>query len=92
MQPIQTIAPAQQIAAFALSAVLTVLVLFSLGAHADTQHADALASAQGSSQQPPPNWQTRLHLGMGCHQGAQTMCVSEKASGLESCSMKSVPG
>ena len=51
MQRIQSIAPAQQIASFALSAVLTVLVLFSLGAQADTQHADALAAAQGSSQQ-----------------------------------------
>jgi hypothetical protein len=51
MQRIQTIAPAQRIAAFALSAMLTVLVLFSLGAQADTTHADALASAQGINQQ-----------------------------------------
>ena len=51
MHPIKTIAPAQRLAAFALSTALTVLVLFSLGAHADTQHADALASAHGSQQQ-----------------------------------------
>ena len=48
MQAPKTIAPVQQLASMALSAVLTVLVLFSLGAQADTQHADALASAQGS--------------------------------------------
>jgi hypothetical protein len=51
MQAPKTIAPVQQLASMALSAVLTVLVLFSLGAQADTQHADALASAQGSQQQ-----------------------------------------
>ena len=51
MPAVQTIAPAQQLASFALSAVLTVLVLLSLGAQADNRHADALASAQGSSQQ-----------------------------------------
>jgi len=47
----KTLAPLQQLASFALAAVITVGVLFSLGVQADTQHADALASAQGSSQQ-----------------------------------------
>jgi hypothetical protein len=51
MHPLKTIAPAQQLTALALSALLTVLLLFSLGAEADTQHADAMASAQGSGQQ-----------------------------------------
>ncbi len=51
MHPPKTIAPAQQLAAFALSALLTVLMLFSLGAQADIRHADALASAQCSKQQ-----------------------------------------
>ena len=51
MPAVQTIAPAQQLASFALSAVLTALLLLSLGAQADKQHADALASAPGSSQQ-----------------------------------------
>ncbi len=47
----KTLAPMQQLASFALAAVMTVAVLFSLGVQADNQHADALASAQGSSQQ-----------------------------------------
>lgn len=51
MHAVQTIAPAQQLASFALSAVLTVLLLLSLGAQADNRHADALASAPGSSHQ-----------------------------------------
>lgn len=46
-----TLAPAQQLASITLAAVMTVGVLFSLGAQADTRHADALASAQGSGQQ-----------------------------------------
>lgn len=51
MQTFKTIAPAQQLAAFALAAVVTVLMLFSVGAQADLQHADALASTKNSSQQ-----------------------------------------
>ena len=51
MPAVQTIAPAQQLASFALSAVLTVLVLLSLGAQANNRHADALAASQGISQQ-----------------------------------------
>ena len=51
MHAVQTIAPAQQLTAFTLSAMLTVLVLMALGAQADNRHADALAAAQGSSQQ-----------------------------------------
>jgi hypothetical protein len=46
----KTLAPLQQLASFALAAVMTAGVLLSLGAQADTQHADALAAAQGSSQ------------------------------------------
>lgn len=51
MTTLKTLAPAQQLASFALAAVITMGVLFSLGAQADTQHADALASVQGSGQQ-----------------------------------------
>jgi hypothetical protein len=51
MSPLKTIAPLQQLAALALAAVLTSLVLVSLGAQADTEHADAMASAQASGQQ-----------------------------------------
>jgi len=50
MHSLKTIAPAQQLAALALAAVLTTSVLFSLGAQADNQHAGAMASAQGNSQ------------------------------------------
>jgi hypothetical protein len=46
----KTLAPLQELASFALAAVMTAGVLLSLGAQADTQHADALAAAQGSSQ------------------------------------------
>ena len=46
----KTLAPLQQLASFALAAVMTAGGLLSLGAQADTQHADALAAAQGSSQ------------------------------------------
>ena len=46
----KTLAPLQQLASFALAAVMTAGVLLSLGAQADTQQADALAAAQGSSQ------------------------------------------
>jgi hypothetical protein len=47
----KTLAPVQQLASFALAAMITVAVLFSLGVQADSQHADALASAQDSGQQ-----------------------------------------
>ena len=46
-----TITPAQQLASLALAAVLTTVLLFSLGAQADTQHAVAMAAAEASSQQ-----------------------------------------
>jgi hypothetical protein len=51
MQTPKPIAPMQQLAAFALATVLTAGLLFSVGAQADVQYADALASAQGSGQQ-----------------------------------------
>lgn len=47
---LKTIAPLQQLTALAVAAVLTTGLLLSLGAQADTQHADALASAQASQQ------------------------------------------
>lgn len=50
MHPLKTLAPAQQLAAFTLSAVLTVLVLLALGAQADAEHGVALATAQASQQ------------------------------------------
>ena len=46
----QTARLVRTLAAMACACSL-LLVLFSLGAQADTQHADALASAQGSQQQ-----------------------------------------
>ena len=50
MQAFQTIAPLQQLTALATAAVVTFGVLFSLSAQADTEHAAAMASAQGSAQ------------------------------------------
>jgi len=46
-----TITPTQQLASLALAAVLTTVLLFSLGAQADTQHAVAMAAAEANSQQ-----------------------------------------
>ena len=43
-------APAHQIASFTLAVAMTVLLLFSVGAQADSHHADALASAQAAHQ------------------------------------------
>lgn len=51
MSTLKFLAPAQQLASFTLAIVMTALVVLSVGAQADTQHADALASAQASSQQ-----------------------------------------
>ena len=51
MSTLKILAPAQQLASFTLAVVMTVLVVWSMGAQADTQHADALASAQASGQQ-----------------------------------------
>ena len=51
MQTPKTLAPVQHLASFTLAAVLTLAVLLSLGAQADTQHADALTAAQASGQQ-----------------------------------------
>lgn len=51
MQALKTIALPQQLTAFALAAVVTLGMVMSMGALADTQHADALASAKGSATQ-----------------------------------------
>lgn len=50
MPSLKTIAPLQQLAALAIATLLTTLVLVSLGTQADTQHADALASARSANQ------------------------------------------
>lgn len=44
-------APAQHIASFALAALLTTGLLLSLGAQADSQHAQALQLAQAAAVQ-----------------------------------------
>ncbi len=46
MHHLKTITPLQQLASLAMATLLTSLVLVSLGAQADTQHAHALASVQ----------------------------------------------
>ncbi|GCL66305.1 hypothetical protein [Pseudaquabacterium pictum] len=51
MHALKTIAPMQQLAAFAMAAVITLGMVMSMGALADTQHADALASAKGAATQ-----------------------------------------
>ena len=51
MQALKTIAPMQQLVALTLAAVITLGMVVSMGALADTQHAHALASAKDPATQ-----------------------------------------
>jgi len=50
MPHLKTITPLQQLASLAMATLVTSLVLLSMGAQADIQHAQAMASVQSHGQ------------------------------------------